>query len=114
VAILLASTWNLVTSLKVAHLPGPLMLPIFGNVLSVTSEPWGQFARWHEQFGKIYRLYVIVQLALRQVTPTQHLLCSGIWNLNMVAVCDPDAIKAILSTEKHKFTKDEWTYDTFR
>ena len=55
-AVLLGSMWNLVTALKVAHLPGPFMLPIFGNVLSVTSEPWGQFARWHEQFGKIYRL----------------------------------------------------------
>jgi hypothetical protein len=56
VLVLLGSSWNLVTALKVSHLPGPSMLPIFGNVLSVTSEPWGQFARWHEQFGKIYRL----------------------------------------------------------
>ena len=32
----------------------------------------------------------------------------------MVAVCNPDDIKAILRTKSTHYKKDEWTYDTFR
>ena len=39
---------------------------------------------------------------------------SGVWTLNMVAVCDADAIKTILRTKADNFQKDDWTYDTFR
>ncbi|CAE7744320.1 Cyp4e1, partial [Symbiodinium sp. KB8] len=92
--VLLASCWNIITGLSVMHLPGPPKLPIFGNALSVMKEPWNQFARWHKQYGDIYTF--------------------GVWTLNMVAVCDADAIKTILRTKASNFQKDDWTYDTFR
>lgn len=119
--VLLAVNWNLLTALSVWHLPGPFMLPIFGNALSLTSAPWLQFAAWHDVYGKIYRLCVSGGARSRLWTHRRHSLhaasaCarSGVFNLNFVAVCDPDAIKAILRTETGKFAKDQWTYDTFR
>ncbi|MBW0478080.1 hypothetical protein O181_017795 [Austropuccinia psidii MF-1] len=42
---------------KILQLPGPVRLPIFGNLFQVSKQrPWVQYIEWKKQFGPIYGL----------------------------------------------------------
>ena len=74
--------------------PTPPGIPLIGHVHHLTSKPWLAFARFAERYGRIYLLRV--------------------WSKPFVVIADPDLVRHVFKDAKHKYVKDQWSYDYFR
>ena len=75
-------------------IPTPHGWPLLGHVPSLLSRPWLAFSRFAEAHGPIYVL--------------------RLWSKPFVVISDPDLVRHVFKDSKHKYVKDQWSYEYFR
>ena len=75
-------------------IPSPLGLPLFGHVFYMVGTPWLALHRFAQKYGGVYLI--------------------RFWSRPFVVLSHPDHIKHVFKDQKHKYVKDQWSYDYFR
>lgn len=57
--------------------PGPMGLPLIGNLLSLSATPWKEFEVWKDQYGTPTRSYSSSQAGLFTVGPLVYIEAPG-------------------------------------